>query len=77
MICLGIIYDRLRWEEKELSKSADARGLDVNRVDAKLLVWIQIGVQLIPKISLEISSSKDVLAISGVFILQLFLKVKG
>ena len=37
MICLGIIYDRLRWEEKELSKSADARGLDVNRVDAKTI----------------------------------------
>ena len=37
MICLGIIYDRLRWEEKELSKSADARGLNVNRVDAKTI----------------------------------------
>lgn len=35
MVTLGLIYDRLRWEEKALAKSADARGLNVNRVDAK------------------------------------------
>lgn len=35
MTTLGLIYDRLRWEEKALAKSADARGLNVNRVDAK------------------------------------------
>lgn len=37
MITLGLIYDRLRWEEKVLAKSADARGLNVNRVDAKTI----------------------------------------
>ena len=37
MNTLGLIYDRLRWEEKSLSKSADARGLNVNRVDAKTI----------------------------------------
>ncbi|MEE9585600.1 MAG: RimK family alpha-L-glutamate ligase, partial [Nitrososphaerales archaeon] len=35
MTTLALIYDRIRWEEKVLTKTAEARGLNVNRVDAK------------------------------------------
>ncbi|MFQ6134747.1 MAG: lysine biosynthesis protein LysX [Nitrososphaerales archaeon] len=35
MTTLGLMYDRLRWEEKVLAKTAEARGLNVNRIDAK------------------------------------------
>jgi [lysine-biosynthesis-protein LysW]--L-2-aminoadipate ligase len=31
------MYDRLRWEEKILAKTAEARGLNVMKVDAKVL----------------------------------------
>jgi [lysine-biosynthesis-protein LysW]--L-2-aminoadipate ligase len=34
---LGLIYDRIRWEEKELTKAAEARGINVKRVDAKTI----------------------------------------
>ena len=37
MTTLALIYDRLRWEEQALAKAADARGLNVNRIDAKTL----------------------------------------
>jgi [lysine-biosynthesis-protein LysW]--L-2-aminoadipate ligase len=32
---IGMIYDRIRWEEKSLSKAAEALNLEVNRIDAK------------------------------------------
>lgn len=32
---LGLIYDRIRWEEKALANAAEAKGLDTNRIDAK------------------------------------------
>jgi len=34
---LGLIYDRVRWEEKVLVKAAEDRGLKVNMVDAKAI----------------------------------------
>ncbi len=35
MTTLALMYDRIRWEEKVLTKTAEAGGLNVNRVDAK------------------------------------------
>lgn len=32
---LGLIYDRIRWEEKALATAAEAKGLETNRIDAK------------------------------------------
>ncbi len=32
---LGLIYDRIRWEEKALASAAEAKGLNTNRIDAK------------------------------------------
>ncbi len=32
---LGLIYDRIRWEEKALANAAEAKGLETNRIDAK------------------------------------------
>jgi [lysine-biosynthesis-protein LysW]--L-2-aminoadipate ligase len=32
---LGLIYDRIRWEEKALSNAAESKGLETNRIDAK------------------------------------------
>lgn len=37
---IAILYDRLRWEEKELIKAAEARGLRVKPVDAKSLTLL-------------------------------------
>jgi len=34
-ITLTLLYDRIRWDEKELLKSARAKGLNVEEVDAK------------------------------------------
>jgi len=35
---LALIYDRVRWEEKALAEEAEARGLSVNRIDARTLL---------------------------------------
>ena len=32
---LGLIYDRIRWEEKALATAAEAKGLENNRIDVK------------------------------------------
>jgi len=37
MVTLGLIYDRLRWEEKALAEAAEANGVNVTRVDAKAI----------------------------------------
>ena len=34
----GILYDRIRWEEKELSRQLEIRGITPNMIDAKILV---------------------------------------
>ena len=38
-ITLTLLYDRIRWDEKELLNSAKAKGLDVKEVDAKTTLF--------------------------------------
>ncbi len=35
---IGILYDRVRWEEKEIARQLEIRGITPNMVDAKALV---------------------------------------
>ncbi len=39
MATLTLLYDRIRWDEKELLKSAKSKGIDVKEVDVKHIIF--------------------------------------
>jgi [lysine-biosynthesis-protein LysW]--L-2-aminoadipate ligase len=52
---IGILYDRIRWEEKELARQLEMRGVAPNMIDAKSLVLTLDDSRMasMPKVVLE------------------------